>query len=84
MFMTSVLGMDFTEDKKGVVIHFVEDDAVAEEYLFETMNEAAAFFRSCQNLSDEVKEEPLEVQYAIIREFLDLDIGKFNYERANY
>ena len=84
MFMTPVLGMDFTEDKKGVVIHFVEDDAVAEEYLFETMNEAATFFRSCQHLCDEVKEEPLEIQYAIIREFLDLDIGKFNYERAYY
>ena len=84
MFMTPVLGMDFTEDKKGVVIHFVEGDAVAEEYLFETPDEAAVFFRSCQNLSDEVKEEPLEVQAAIIREFLDLDIGQFNYERTDY
>lgn len=84
MFMTPVLGMDFTEDRKGVVIHFVEDDAVAEEYLFETTDEAAAFYRSCQKLSDEVKEEPLDVQYAIIREFLDLDIGEFNYERTYY
>lgn len=84
MFMTPVLGMDFLEDKKGVVIHFVEDDTLAEEYLFETTNEAAAFFRSCQNLCEEVKEEPLEVQNALIREFLDLDIGKFNYERAYY
>ena len=84
MFMTPVLGMDFTEDKKGVVIHFVEDDAVAEEYLFETTDVVFSFFISCQNLCDEVKEEPLEVQYAIIREFLDLDIGKFNYERAYY
>ena len=84
MFMTPVLGMDFLEDKKGVVIHFVGDDRLAEEYLFETTDEAAAFFRSCQNLCEEVKEEPLEVQYALIREFLDLDIGKFNYERAYY
>ena len=84
MFMTPVLGMDFLEDKKGVVIHFVEDDTLAEEYLFEITDEAAAFFRSCQNLCEEVKEEPLEVQYALIREFLDLDIGKFNYERAYY
>ena len=84
MFMTPVLGMDFLEDKKGVVIHFVEDDTLAEEYLFETTDEAAAIFRSCQNLCEEVKEEPLEVQYALIREFLDLDIGKFNYERAYY
>ena len=84
MFMTPVLGMDFLEDKKGVVIHFVEDDTLAEEYLFETTDEAAAFFRSCQTLCEEVKEEPLEVQYALIREFLDLDIGKFNYERAYY
>lgn len=84
MFMTPVLGMDFLEDKKGVVIHFVEDDTLAEEYLFETTDGAAVFFRSCQNLCEEVKEEPLEVQYALIREFLDLDIGKFNYERAYY
>ena len=84
MFMTPVLGMDFLEDKKGVVIHFVEDDTLAEEYLFETTDEAAAFFRSCQNLCEEVKEEPLEFLYALIRVFLDLDIGKFNYERAYY
>ena len=84
MCMTPVLGMDFLEEKKGVVIHFVEDETLAEEYLFETTDEAAAFFRSCQNLCEEVKEEPLEVQYALIREFLDLDIGKFNYERAYY
>ena len=46
MFMTPVLGMDFLEDKKGVVIHFVKDDTLAEEYLFETTDEAAEIGRA--------------------------------------
>ncbi len=84
MFTTSFLGMDFTEDGRGVVLHFVEGEGIAEDYFFRTEEEATAFYSACQRLCEELKEEPVETQTAIFQEFLDLNIGEFHYNRRFY
>lgn len=84
MFITSFLGMDFTDEGKGVVLHFVEGDSIGETYVFQTREEVASFYETCQRLCEELKEEPIATQTAIFQEFLDLNIGDFQYDRRIY
>ncbi len=71
MYTNGFLGMDFIEDEEGVVLHFLNGEGIAEEYLFFREKEATSFYLSCLYCFEEYEDRPLAEQEFMFRQFLD-------------
>ncbi|AZP04961.1 hypothetical protein [Jeotgalibaca ciconiae] len=84
MYTNAFLGMDFTEDTKSVVIHFLMGYSLAEEYVFLNEETATHFYMACLRFFDAVKEKPVVEQQNMFRDFLDSNILELTYEKRIY
>lgn len=81
MFVNEFMGMDFSEDGKAIVFHFLMEDHLAEEYAFATQEEATHFYLACLRFNEELEGMPVKEKRKIFREFLDRNILEMRYTK---
>ncbi|MDE1548176.1 hypothetical protein [Jeotgalibaca caeni] len=84
MYTNQFLGMEFTEEKNGVVFHFLNGNRLAEEYIFKKPEEATRFYMICLRFFDEFAEEDPVMQQDMFRSFLKNNLMKMKYLKRVY
>ena len=84
MYTNAFVGMEFTDDQRGVVFHFANDDALADEFIFETGKEATQFYFDCLGFCEHIEDYPVEVQENLFRKFLDYNVFGKNHARVKH
>ncbi|UJF15228.1 hypothetical protein LZ578_09635 [Jeotgalibaca sp. MA1X17-3] len=84
MYTNEFLAMDFTEEGKGVVFHYLNESYIAEEYIFEEKEDTTHFYMCCLRFFEAVEfGSPVEKQ-KLFREFLDTNFLNLTYSRHTY
>lgn len=84
MYSNDFLAMDFTEEGKGVVFHYLNEQYIAEEYIFEDKKNATHYYMCCLRFFEVVEScTPVEKQN-LFREFLDMNFLNLTYSRYTY
>lgn len=78
MYTNGFLGMDFME-ANVVVLHFLNSEALAEEYVFESDLDATKFYMTCLAFFEEIEDFPPLIQERQFRKFLTRKFGHLNY-----
>ncbi|MGP6140269.1 MULTISPECIES: hypothetical protein [unclassified Jeotgalibaca] len=78
MYVNAFMGMEFMEGNV-VVLHFLNSEDLAEEYVFETDRDATKFYMSCLGFCEELEEFPPLIQERQFRKFLTNEFGFLNY-----
>lgn len=84
MFVNEFMGMDFSDEGKAIVFHFLMEDHLAEEYCFATTEEATHFYMACLRFDEELAELPLQQKRKLFREFLDRNVMGMRYTKRLY
>lgn len=84
MYTNDFLGMDFTDGNKGVVFHFLNEQYIAEEYIFDDEENATHFYMCCLRFFEAVESCTSVEKQKLFREFLDSNFLKLSYSRNTY
>ena len=79
MYINEFVGMDFIEGEEGVVLHFLNGEGIAEEYLFSREKEATSFYLSCMYCFEQFEDKPVADQERLFRKFLKKTLSDKNY-----
>ena len=84
MYINDFLGMEFTDDEKGIVFHFLNCQFIAEEYTFEGKEEATHFYMCCLRFFEAIGSCPPTNKQKLFRELLDTNFLELSYSRQIY
>lgn len=84
MYTNDFLGMEFTEDGKGVVFHYLMGASIAEEYMLDDKKSATHFYMSCLRFFDSVEGCSAVEKEKMFRELLDSDFLQLGYKKTVY